>query len=504
MGNFFADTLLKTAYRLDTSSGYAATKSFFKNLFLNDSYRYKKYFDYSMIVIVFLTVGIYLYDIRDNAGELLWLFEIFAILLFSAEYLLRFWVHSDVHTIIIAKLEECEELRISPNWRELSWIIIKNKLSFMLHPMSIVDLLSIHPELRPLRLFKIFRYSEITRGLFSVLATKKYEFGVLFIIISMTVFIASSMFYVFETANPKVATYFDAVYWAVITIATVGYGDMVPSTVESKVASIFLVFAGLGVIAMLTSLVTTTLGQRISAVREQKSHQHIGKLHDFALVCGFGKMGEELCARLHDAKMDFVVLEVDRNRTERAKSLGYKVFYADASKVETLKTLEVGQKATSVIALTKSDITNISIVLAARSISKTVKIISKANDTKNEQKMLFAGADETIGLGLGAQVLAQFLSSPISYQAIYELIADDKHLLAEELFVPTAMQEVRMEALEAEHFGCLILAIVRNSGELLFNPSADTAILPNDKIIAIGRPKRIEGLKLKLLKVSHA
>jgi len=309
---------------------------------------------------------------------------------------------------------------------------------------------------------------------------------------------------VFETANPKVATYFDAVYWAVITIATVGYGDMVPSTIESKVASIFLVFAGLGVIAMLTSLVTTTLGQRISAVREQKSHQHIGKLRDFALVCGFGKMGEELSARLHDAKVDFVIVEVDRNRTERAKSLGYKVFYADASKVETLKTLEVGQKATSVIALTKSDITNISIVLAARSISKTVKIISKANDTKNEQKMLFAGADEAIGLGLGAQVLAQFLSSPISYQAIYELIADDKHLLAEELFVPPTMREARLEALEAEHFGCLVLAVVRSSGELVFNPSAESMILANDKIIAIGRPKRIEGLKLKLLKVSHA
>ena len=111
---------------------------------------------------------------------------------------------------------------MEPQWRSLFLDIVQNKLMFILHPMSIIDLLSIHPELRPLRLFKIFRYSEITRGLFDTLSTKKYEFGLLFVLIFMTVFIASSLFYVFESDNPKITNYFDAVYWAVITIATVG------------------------------------------------------------------------------------------------------------------------------------------------------------------------------------------------------------------------------------------------------------------------------------------
>lgn len=500
MGNFLAKHILIIAYALDTSVSYAATKSFFKNLLLNDSFRYKKYFDYAMVTIVFLTVGIYLYDIKNQTNLLLDGIEIFAILVFIAEYLLRFWVHSDVHKIIILRLEEWDEMLMKPQWRSLFLDIVQNKLMFILHPMSIIDLLSIHPELRPLRLFKIFRYSEVTRGLFSILSTKKYEFGVLFILITMTVFIASSLFYVFEAENPKVNTYFDAVYWSVITIATVGYGDVVPTAPESKIASIFLVFAGLGVLAMLTSLVTTTLGQKISAVREQKSHQHIEKLKEFVLICGFGKMGEELAHKLANAQMAFVVMDVNKDRINRARDLEFKAFLADATDADTLKTLDIATKAQAVICLTKSDTVNISIILAARALSHSVKIISKFNEAKNEQKMLFAGADETIGLKQGAAVLAEFLNSPVSYQAIHELISDNKHVLVEEIHIKNVKNESLLGDLNSGHFGVLVLGVVRHSGEFLFNPKNETRLQNNDILIVVGKPRRVEGLRLKLLR----
>ncbi len=120
MGNFLAKYVLILAYAMDTSVVYANTKSFFKNLLLNDSFKYKKYLDYAMITLVFATVGIYLYDIKNHVGFWLTLVEIFAIAVFCVEYLLRFWVHSDVHKLIILKLEEWEELRVSPKWRRLA------------------------------------------------------------------------------------------------------------------------------------------------------------------------------------------------------------------------------------------------------------------------------------------------------------------------------------------------------------------------------------------------
>ncbi len=500
MGNFFTKYILLIAYALDTSVSYAATKSFFKNLLLNDSFKYKKYFDYAMMTIVFLTVGIYLYDIKNQSNLVLDEIEILAILIFIVEYLLRFWVHSDIHKTIILHFEEWNEMLIKPQWKALFWNIAKDKLMFMLHPMSIVDLLSIHPELRPLRLFKIFRYSEITRSLFSTLSTKKYEFEVLFILIAMTVFIASSLFYVFEVKNPDVKTYFDAIYWSVITIATVGYGDIVPTALESKVASIFLVFAGLGVLAMLTSLVTTTLGQEISAIREQKSHQHIESLKEFILICGFGKMGEELAYKLASAQMTFVVMDVNKDRINRARELGFKAFLADATDADTLKTLDVATRAKAVICLTKSDTVNISIILAVRALSSSVKIISKFNEAKNEQKMLFAGANETIGLKQGAAVLAEFLNSPISYQAIYKLISDSKHVLVEEIYIKNIKNEFLLSALNHKHFGILILGIVKADGRFLFNPKGETKVQNNDMLIVVGRPRRIEGFRFKLLK----
>ncbi len=500
MGKLLAKYILIVAYALDTSVRYATIKSFFKNLLLNDSFRYKKYFDYTMVTLVFATVGIYLYDIKNETSLLLDTIEIFVIIVFSLEYLLRFWVHSDMHKLIIARLEEWDEMLVKPQWRKVVFEILKNKLAFVFHPMSIIDLLSIHPELRPLRLFKIFRYSEVTRGLFSILATKKYEFGVLFILITMTVFIASSLFYVFEVNNPQVNTYFDAVYWSVITIATVGYGDVVPTAPESKVASIFLVFAGLGVLAMLTSLITTTLGQRISAVREQKSHQHIENLKEFVLICGFGKMGEELAHKLSSSRIDFVVMDINRDRITRARDLGLKAFLADATDAETLKTLDITTRAHSVICLTKSDTVNISIILSTRSLSSTVKIISKFNEAKNEQKMLFAGANETIGLKQGAAVLAEFVNSPVSYQAIHELISDDKHALVDEIHIKNGKKELTVGMLESKYFGILLIGVARAGREFLFNPKDDVQIRNGDILIVVGKPKRIEGFRLKILR----
>lgn len=501
MGNLICKKLLLYAYRLDTSMGYLTCKLFFKNLLLNDSFRYKKYFDYLMITIVLATVGIYLYDIKSNVGFWLFAVEVFAIAVFVLEYLLRFWVHSDVHKIIIDKMEDWEELRIEPSLKVLFLKISVNKLKFILNPMSIIDLLSIHPELRPLRLFKIFRYSEITRGLFDTLATKKYEFGLLFVLIFMTVFIASSLFYVFEIDNPRIGSYFDAVYWAVITIATVGYGDVVPSTTESKIASIFLVFAGLGVLAMLTSLVTTTLGQKISAVREQKNHEHIEKLKDYALICGFGKMGEELAHRMHDARVEFIIVDFDRDRVEHAKSIGFKAFFGDATRVETLKALDVGMKASSVICITNCDTTNISIILATRSLSSKIKIIAKAVETKNEEKMRIAGANEVIGLKQGSLVMAEFLNSPIAYQAIYQLVADDKRVLAEEIQIP-ACKGILLSDIEMDLFGCIALGVKNTDGEFVFNPKGDFLLSCGDTLVVIGKPRRIEGVRLKILRES--
>ncbi len=501
MGNLICKKLLLYAYRLDTSMGYLSLKLFFKNLLLNDSFRYKKYFDYSMITIVLVTVGIYLYDIKENVGFWLFVVEVFAIFVFIAEYILRFWVHSDIHKIIIEKMEDWEELRIKPSLRILLIKIFMDKLKFILNPMSIVDLLSIHPELRPLRLFKIFRYSEITRGLFDTLSTKKYEFGLLFVLIFMTVFIASSLFYVFESDNPKITNYFDAVYWAVITIATVGYGDVVPSTTESKIASIFLVFAGLGVLAMLTSLVTTTLGQKISAVREQKNHEHIEKLKDYALICGFGKMGEELSHRMHDSRVEFIIVDFNRERVEYAKSLGFKAFFGDATRVETLKALDAGIKASSVICITNCNTTNISIILATRSLSSKIKIISKASEAKNEEKMRIAGANDVIGLKQGSLVMAEFLNSPIAYQAIYQLVADDKRVLAEEIQIPFC-KGILLSNLEIDLFGCITLGVKKTGGGFKFNPKGDFSLEYGDTLIVIGKPRRIEGVRLKILRES--
>jgi len=486
--------LLESAYYLDSSKGYLETKLFFKNILQNDSYRYKKHFDFFMIFLVLFSVAIFVTDIREHMSHILWDIEIVLTLFFALEYLLRFWTSSDIRKIIISYIEDCQELSILPSSLELVSKIARDKFSFIIHPMSIIDLLSIHPDLRALRLFKIFRYSSVSRNLLGTLASKRYEFGVLLVLISITIFIASSLFFVFEAENPKVATFFDALYWSVITIATVGYGDIVPTTNESKILSAFLVFSGLGVIAMLTSLATATFAQKISALKEQKTNQHIENMQDYVVVCGFGKMGEELCHRLFVAKNRFVTVDIDKSRVERAKTLGYKAIFADASKLETLKMLGIGQKISSVVVVTGSDIANISITLAVRSVCKKVKLIAKANNSQNESKLKFAGADGVVGIAEGTRALALYLKSKVAFQAVYELVADDENALVEELYIPFA---IGLGELCIASFGVLALAVKKNSG-FVFNPKEGELLEAGDILIVLGRPRRVEGLRMRL------
>ena len=111
--------------------------------------------------------------------------------------------------------------------------------------------------------------------------------------------------------------------------------------------------------------------------------------------------------------------------------------------------------------------------------------------------MLFAGANETIGLKQGAAVLAEFVNSPVSYQAIHELISDDKHALVDEIHIKNGKKELTVGMLESKYFGILLIGVARAGREFLFNPKDDVQIRNGDILIVVGKPKRIEGFRLK-------
>ncbi|MCJ7764983.1 MAG: ion transporter, partial [Thiovulaceae bacterium] len=257
--------MVDTAYLLKTSPRYKTVKKFFYNLLENSSYPYKRYFDLFMMVLIFSSVIILIREVHHEINIFLAVFNNYIVsLLFLIEYLFRFWVISDSSSIIIDQYEKDELLQRRFRVGRAILSVLSAKWHYVRSVAAIIDLLAVMPffhELRLLRIFvlfrvfKIFRYTQNMQYFGYILSHKKFELLTLFTFASVVVFVASVLIYVMEANNPASAinTIFDAFYWSIVTISTVGYGDVTPVTQEGRMVAVIVIISGIAVIAFATS-----------------------------------------------------------------------------------------------------------------------------------------------------------------------------------------------------------------------------------------------------------
>jgi voltage-gated potassium channel len=157
-------------------------------------------------------------------------------------------------------------------------------LRYLITPMALIDAIAIIPALitgfdstsiRTVRLFTVFRllkfvrYQKAARHLASSISSKKEELILVFMAIGIFVLLAAFAMYAAEhKAQPKIFTsILDAMWWAIITITTIGYGDIVPITLAGKLISSLCAFVGVVLIALPTSIIA---GSFIETSRAQR------------------------------------------------------------------------------------------------------------------------------------------------------------------------------------------------------------------------------------------
>ena len=106
-------------------------------------------------------------------------------------------------------------------------------------------------------------------------------------------------------------SFWDGIYLTIITIATVGYGDMVPIYPAGKVFTVFLVFAGAGLVMYTLGKITEVMveGSLQKILERRKMDKKIARLNDHYIICGFGRIGKVICEILEDAGRPFVIIE---------------------------------------------------------------------------------------------------------------------------------------------------------------------------------------------------
>lgn len=439
--------LVYFAYTLKTSSRYQQTKLFFYNLLENEHNRLKSYFDVFMIGLVILSVFLLIYEVGNKPGELdLW-YEHGIVSLFIIEYLLRFWLCSDNHKIIIEYYEKTRYLNIPFRFSHIIRLLSAKKLEYITSPLAIIDLLAILPsyrELRVLRIFVIFRLAKLFRYFNSIklfadiLSSRRFELYTLAIFLGFLIFIGSTAIFVFEnTANGgTINNLFEAFYLSVVTLATVGYGDISPHTTSGRLAAMVLIFFGLVFIAFFTSIIVAAFNEKMQDMREDRTYAELNRYKNFIIICGFGRIGEHIAAQLEKNKQHFVVIDTSNAAIEKARRLGYLAIQANASSNGVLKNAGINRGASAVLCITGDDVVNVYITLTSRHLNPDIKIISRANSQDNVKKLYQAGASSVIQpFEIAGMVVAEYIGQPVAFEALFGMLRQEKELVMDTLCV---------------------------------------------------------------------
>jgi len=496
--------ILDFAYYLDTSKSYQRKKHFFYRLLEDDKFKYKKYVDFLMITLIFISVIVLIREVKHHVNDYLLFFSNYIIsFVFFIEYMLRLWVNSSVSKIIVARAEHDSFLHREVNLKKAFLEILRVKLRYMLSPQAIIDLLAILPffhELRLLRIFilfrvfKLFRYAKSFQTLASVLGTKKFEFLTLGIFASIVIFISSVLIYVMEGNDPAspINTLFEAVYWSIVTISTVGYGDITPVSHEGRFVAMLVITAGIAVLAFTTSLFVSAFTEKLDEIREIKMIENVSKLKKFYLICGYESIARELARKLALSENDIIVMDEDEQRIELAKADGFTALNYDPGKVESYEKLNIDMatQVKAILCLRENDVENVYSALTIRSIDKEVFILALLMQDVNRKKLEFTGVDkivypqELVGL-----ITKELVGKPVAFEVIHELRSENADVKIDELGVTERIVEnfPTVGDLGNKKFRVVLLGVYKERDDrFYFNPLDDMLLEAGDYLLVIG------------------
>ena len=512
----FARWVVDTAFFLHTCHPYQRTKIFFYNLLENQHYRHKKYFDFFMIGLIFLSVYILVSSVKHEIPQGWLVFNNYVIsLLFIIEYVLRFWVYSSNSKTIIEQYERDLFLHRPFSFLEAMKSIVKQKTEYVLSPTAIIDLLAIMPffhEFRLLRIFilfrvlKLFRYAKSLRRLISILASKKFEIFTLIVFTLIMITVSSVLIYMMEANNPesRINTLFDAVYWSVVTIFTVGYGDFVPVTHGGRIVAMMIIVSGIAVISFATSIVVSAFTEKLDEIKEEKFIDNVNALKRMYLVCGFSPLAHEVIRKLHKRHLPILVLEKDPLKVVLARKEGLLALTYDSASLHTYNLLKINfdHQVEAVILLHESDVANIYAGLTIRELTKAVPLYSILHHPGNRKKFSLAGITHIVNthelVGSMSRIIAH---QPVAFEVIHALRSEQTSTIIDEIILDSSISDRFYKLLEDPLFyqRVSVLGIFSTlTQKFYFNPHPDIQIKPGDVAIVIANRNLIDEFRAKL------
>ena len=293
--------------------------------------------------------------------------------------------------------------------------------------------------------------------------------------------------------------FLDSFYMTVITVATVGFGEVHPMSTGGRIFTIILTLGGVGTaFYILTGLVQATLDIELGAFRRSRMDTKISKLSNHFVLCGYGRVGEAIAVTLKQQKAAFVVIDHSMNSYTRAIQQDCLSIMDDATSHTVLKRAGV-EKAKGLITAFGDDAYNTYAVLTAREINPRLTIIGRANNDDAARRLKQAGATHIIlPEVIGGMQMARLALRPSTVQFIETVLSGKEgEFVVEEIYIGenSTLISASIKDIEERFTGVRILAVREKDGDIVINPSLSTEVEAGGSLTAFGTMDQLQAVE---------
>ena len=286
--------------------------------------------------------------------------------------------------------------------------------------------------------------------------------------------------------------FLESLYMTVITITTVGFGEVHPLHSEGRVFTIALSLVGVFTLlyAATAAIRAIVSGEVRGDIGRQRMEHTLSELKDHVIVCGFGRMGRFVSAEFSASGQPFVAVDKNAAALEGFQMPHGIALAGDATSDSVLRKAGI-ERARVLVALAAADADNLYITMSARLLNEKIFIVSRAEDSATQKKLLRAGANRVVApYVIAGQTVVQAVERPTALSFLEMATRRDyRELQIEETEVKPGSRLAGAHLDDAHlrrEMGITVVAIKKRDEKMTFNPSPEVVLEPGDILICLG------------------
>lgn len=290
----------------------------------------------------------------------------------------------------------------------------------------------------------------------------------------------------------------DAIYMTVITVGTVGFGEVNPLNPAGKIFTSILILLSIFIFAYAVTTISAFIVSinSIDNYKKKRMQQKINTLKNHTILCGFGRNGRQAAIKLQNYNKPFVIIEQNLQTIKQLEEEGLLYIDGNATDDEVLIRAGISQAAFLITTL-PSDADNVFITLSSKQLNRNIQIYSRASDDSSIKKLKIAGAQQVVMPDkIGGEHMASLIVAPDLIEFMDNLSdSTNGNMKIQEIILSKQADVKSLDELAIkEKTGCTVIGYKTSLGEYIVNPAYDLPVEYEGRVIVLGNEGQINQL----------